>query len=75
MAACKYFDPLCPCQDGDMCHYGGRNPISLPPVYATRMADEIERQAQEISRLQGLLTKLQLDGKPNRKQRRSAASR
>ncbi len=21
MIACKYGDPLCPCQDGDECHY------------------------------------------------------
>lgn len=23
-------DPLCPCQDGDMCHYAGPNPWPLP---------------------------------------------
>lgn len=21
MSACKYYDPTCPCQDGDQCHY------------------------------------------------------
>jgi hypothetical protein len=31
MAACKYGDPLCPCQDGDMCHYEGDNPM-IPPL-------------------------------------------
>lgn len=24
---CKYGDPLCPCQDGDLCHYEGKNPM------------------------------------------------
>lgn len=31
MSACKYGDPLCPCQDGDECHYEGKNPM-VPPV-------------------------------------------
>lgn len=26
--ACKYGDPLCPCQDGDSCHYEGENPMT-----------------------------------------------
>lgn len=25
--SCKYFDPACPCNDGDMCHYEGPNPM------------------------------------------------
>lgn len=25
---CKYGDPLCPCQDGDACHYEGENPMT-----------------------------------------------
>jgi hypothetical protein len=25
---CKYGDPYCPCQDGDMCHYEGQNPMN-----------------------------------------------
>jgi hypothetical protein len=29
MADCKYGDPTCPCQDGDMCHYEGPN--AWPP--------------------------------------------
>ncbi len=32
MSACKYGDPLCPCQDGDMCHYEGPNPMKPPNV-------------------------------------------
>ncbi len=29
---CKYGDPYCPCQDGDLCHYEGVNPMR-PPGY------------------------------------------
>ena len=27
---CKGDDPMCPCQDGLMCHYEGENPMTLP---------------------------------------------
>lgn len=27
---CKYGDPLCPCPDGDLCHYEGENPMRPP---------------------------------------------
>ena len=30
MADCKYGDPFCPCQDGDMCHYEAPNPLPAP---------------------------------------------
>ena len=26
-------DPICPCRDGDACHYKGDNPFSLPSAY------------------------------------------
>jgi len=26
LVVCKHGDPLCPCPDGDMCHYEGPNP-------------------------------------------------
>lgn len=26
---CLYGDPLCPCQDGDACHYEGENPLKI----------------------------------------------
>ena len=26
---CLYGDPLCPCQDGDACHYEGDNPVKI----------------------------------------------
>lgn len=32
--ACKFGDPLCPCQDGDACHYEGANPMTPPTVLA-----------------------------------------
>lgn len=28
--ACRYGDPICPCQDGDMCHYEGPDPMTPP---------------------------------------------
>lgn len=39
MSACKYGDPLCPCQDGDMCHYEGPKPLPVPAIYAGRMIE------------------------------------
>ena len=30
MAACKYGDMACPCQDGDLCHYEG--PDAMTPM-------------------------------------------
>lgn len=24
---CPYGDPFCPCQDGDLCHYEGKDPL------------------------------------------------
>lgn len=32
--SCKYGDPLCPCPDGDMCHYEGVDPWPLNDAYA-----------------------------------------
>lgn len=29
---CKYGDPFCPCQDGDPCHYEGKNPMPAPVI-------------------------------------------
>jgi len=31
---CPYGDKLCPCQDGDQCHYTGTNPMKPPPEAA-----------------------------------------
>ena len=31
--ACKYGDPLCPCQDGDVCLYEGFNPFAPPNAH------------------------------------------
>jgi hypothetical protein len=30
MAKCKYGDPTCPCQDGDLCHYEGKDAWPIP---------------------------------------------
>lgn len=39
---CPYGDPLCPCPDGDPCHYEGENPM-VPPVpnYVQRVLDQL----------------------------------
>ena len=45
---CKYGDPMCPCQDGDACHYEGDNPMTPPPIAALKSriaALEAERDA------------------------------
>jgi len=39
--ACKYGDPLCPCQDGDMCHYEGPNPMTPPTIDDIDTADHV----------------------------------
>jgi hypothetical protein len=28
--ACPWGDALCPCQDGDACHYAGTSPMTCP---------------------------------------------
>ena len=33
MAKCKYGDPTCPCQDGDLCHYEGKNAWKPPDAF------------------------------------------
>ncbi len=50
--ACKYGDASCPCQDGDMCHYEGPNP--MPRNQPQPAAREIVRDA----RLSGVLIAL-----------------
>lgn len=52
MAACPYGDPLCPCQDGDACHYREtkRTHAMEPPMTAGRdevIAEIAERAAQD----------------------------
>lgn len=37
--ACKYRDPLCPCQDGAQCHHEGKNPM-VPPQQGEPGGDE-----------------------------------
>jgi len=40
MADCKYGDPYCPCQDGDMCHYEGPNPMPAPRPHYCRVCEK-----------------------------------
>jgi len=35
---CKFLDPLCPCQDGDPCHYDGVNPMTPPSLQRLMVA-------------------------------------
>ena len=54
---CKYGDPLCPCQDGDACHYEGDNPMTPPPIAALKSriaALEAEQDALR-QKLDGIL--------------------
>ena len=38
--ACKYKDPCCPCQDGDPCHYEGKDPMTPPTGYTAEELDD-----------------------------------
>lgn len=50
-APCKYGDPLCPCQDGDMCHYEGPNRMNVPPEYfMAALRTHAETVAQDARR-------------------------
>jgi len=42
---CKYGDPLCPCQDGDMCHYDGPNPWRPPSQQDQNVGPRRDRSA------------------------------
>ena len=48
-SGCKYGDPFCPCQDGDMCHYEGPNPMTPPNATRQRKLAEMERGDEERS--------------------------
>lgn len=39
---CVGHDPLCPCQDGDLCHYKGENPWPVSTMVVT--AIDIEKK-------------------------------
>jgi len=42
---CRGNDPFCPCQDGDLCHYEGENPMAVPesPMPNSENSTELER--------------------------------
>ena len=65
---CKYGDPFCPCQDGDICHYEGKDPMApLAGAQGETRAEECPNcgsmfdsengQAEEIARLRDWLEK------------------
>ena len=42
---CKYGDPTCPCQDGDLCHYEGDRPMNVSPEFVRfALVREFERR-------------------------------
>ena len=44
---CKYGDPRCPCQDGDQCHYEGKNPMTPPSVHSASRSGGHEQPSGE----------------------------
>lgn len=48
---CPFGDPYCPCQDGDPCHYAGKNPWPAPLLYrieeAIAAAEQVAREARD----------------------------
>jgi len=46
---CKYGDPTCPCQDGDMCHYEGPNPMKPPKLFAEGAIVQCETCYEDFS--------------------------
>lgn len=47
---CKYGDPFCPCQDGYLCHYAGKNPMAPPVKYVWEDVElaQLELPLEEI---------------------------
>lgn len=67
MAECKYLDPLCPCQDGDACHYEavGGTP-AWPAPMECRDCDNIETDpifldTETCSKCGGFLSAVDMD--------------
>ena len=47
MMRCKYGDPTCPCQDGDLCHYEGEDPMNVRPDYALTAIQDAVAEAED----------------------------
>ena len=45
---CPFGDPLCPCQDGDACHYTGEQPMPLPKAYRQFKATLLYMLKQDV---------------------------
>lgn len=67
MTECKYGDPMCPCQDGDACHYeaypGSPAVPCVPTEYVRRALDRHRVTDEEVSILAAVRRKYQ--GDPN----------
>ncbi len=60
---CKYGDPICPCQDGDPCHYephGDTLAMHVPPECVLRAVNANNEQLR--AGLQGLVRAVEADG-------------
>jgi len=55
MTDCKYGDPTCPCQDGDMCHYKAGWVTKAMPVPAEYADAALAKKDEEIERLRAAL--------------------
>lgn len=51
MSDCRYGDPTCPCQDGDICHYvaGCTTPaMAVPPEYVDNALNKLEAEIERL---------------------------
>lgn len=46
MASYKYGDLICPCQDGDACHYEGGSPMMVRPEFVRAAYREAKEDTQ-----------------------------
>lgn len=58
-ATCKYGDQSCPCQDGDACHYEGKD--AWPPPKKPRGRPSLPHEQRQTERVEIRMTKAQRD--------------
>ena len=66
---CPHGDTLCPCPDGDPCHYEGENPMTCPKVLgererAAQVADEYDSAVASDGKCAALIAAAIRKGKP-----------
>jgi len=55
---CRYGDPTCPCQDGDPCHYEGKNPWTPPIQMLEKVKAELAQLQQAREELASALRRM-----------------